>query len=143
MAEELFQTLLQKASGIGPPKGPETPLPTPREEQDPIMKLLNLSGMINPIEQAEGPLRAVAGVSPEKIPALKEAGKALLDRVKREGVENRSFGFQATQKDPWNWFRKLFREPEREFPKPNVPLTPEYIEALEYAQQRYPRYYQC
>jgi hypothetical protein len=55
MPNNLEQTLLEraasKASGIGPPTGPETPLPTPREAQNPIMKLLGMTGMASPLEQ--------------------------------------------------------------------------------------------
>jgi hypothetical protein len=82
----------------------------------------------------------VAGVAPSMIPALRAKGKALLDKVLKEGLEQRSMGMR-TIKDldrKWDFDRKGLPIPDDVY-YPNDPVPEELAKALTYAQRKYPR----
>lgn len=96
--DPLYKTLLRKATSM-----------------------VGLDDPVNSVMTAASPAVMVAGVSPDKIPYLKQAGRALLDRVKSEGVYEHIAGGAKV---------------------PSTPPTklPSYVvDSLEYAQKKYPR----
>ena len=118
--------------------GPVIPTPKlpwwadPKKESvtDPLLATLarravSLTGLDDPqsqVLQAGIPVPLVAGVKPSQIPILKKTGKALLERVKREGLQQQYYpGIPAS------------------LPPTYVPTPKELGEVLEFAQKRYPR----
>lgn len=112
---------LRNATHIGPPQMKEGMMLTPKEEQDPMRQIINLLGLEDPLGQGTvgGPIPAVAMGGPGNIPALKAGGKALIDKLGAQGgVARRSLGYAMKEIDP---------------------LKPEVLDALKFAQQKYPR----
>jgi hypothetical protein len=90
---------------------------------------------------------AVAAVKPELIGKLREHGADIIKKLKAEGLERRAMGFRPPdvsippEKLP-KWKLRDGKEviDWQKVPRvPNRPIPPEMMEALEFAQKKYPR----
>ena len=99
-----------------------------------------VQGFMSPMAPAVGPL--IAAVKPHEIPALRQRGKELLERVLKNGLERRTLGQRPVAREFVDKAIELenagIEVPEHMF-KPNIPVPGELAQALTYAQQKYPR----
>ena len=104
-------------------------------QYDPIERLpAPLKGLVRaffPANDVSIPISPmVAGVKPNMIPLLKQHGKKMLRKLQLEGLRDPSKGATSIYGDILG-LRPDFR--------PNISASPELMQALEFAQKRYPR----
>lgn len=133
------------------PSLPESVDPAQASVFDPLYKTLmrkatSLAGLDDPqsmVMQSLAPSPLIARVPPNEIAALRGAGKALLDRVLKDGLEERSIGGRPMTSDgltKWMSLDNAARHPiPEEFYVPRKPVPPDLANALIHAQRKYPR----
>ena len=106
-------------------------------QYDPIERLpAPLKGLVRaffPANDVSIPISPmVAGVKPNMIPFLKQHGKEMLRKIQLEGLRDPSKRATSIYGDI------LGLRPDLR-PSPNIPVSPQLMQALEFAQKRYPR----
>ena len=106
-------------------------------QYDPIERLpAPLKGLVRaffPANDVSIPISPmVAGVKPNMIPLLKQHGEKMLRKLQLEGLRDPSKGATSIYGDI------LGLRPDSG-PSPNIPVSPQLMQVLEFAQKRYPR----
>lgn len=91
-----------------------------------LQGLMDVFGADDPMSGVY-PTPLVAHGGPSNIPALKAAGKAMVEKIRAHGLEQRSFGIRPNT------------TVVSKIPAPNTPVPEPLMQALEFAQQKYPR----